>query len=156
MWTIRRIIQTDTKRLWCTSSTSVWPNTLCTSTLAKRSAQLEGIKKLREETGAPVTEVKAALVSAGWDIEKAHVELRKRGVAAAEKKKAKRTAAQGLIALAVSACKTQAALVEVNCETDFVSRNEVFQKLAKDAAQVCAFGLKGKGIQGFTDISVCV
>lgn len=93
------------------------------------------IKQLREESGAPVTEVKTALEAAGWDIEKAHVELRKRGIAQAEKKKSKRVASEGLVALAANEASTKVALVEVNCETDFVSRNDAFQGLAGQAAQ---------------------
>ncbi|QDZ23675.1 elongation factor Ts [Chloropicon primus] len=98
-------------------------------------SNLQLIKQLREESSAPVTEVKAALEESGWDIEKAHIVLRKRGIAQAEKKKSKRTATEGLVGVATNESGTRAALVEVNCETDFVSRNESFQNLAGQAAR---------------------
>ena len=100
-----------------------------------QGSKLEIIKHLREETGAPITEVKSALQGSDWDIEKAHVELRKRGIAQAEKKKLKRTAAEGLVGVWANGSATKAALVEVNCETDFVSRNESFQQLVGQAAR---------------------
>jgi translation elongation factor Ts len=101
----------------------------------KGKGKLELIRQLREESGAPVTEVKKALDVADYDIEKAHVELRKRGIAQAEKKKSKRTAAEGLVAIATDEDSSKVAIVEVNCETDFVCRNDSFQKLAGHAAR---------------------
>ena len=72
-------------------------------------------------------DVKAALVDSNWDIEEAQKELRKRGKVLASKKSS-RTASQGLLALAQS--PTKLALIELNCETDFVARNDIFQHLA--------------------------
>jgi len=88
------------------------------------------IKQLRERTSAPMKDVKAALVDSNWDIEAAQKELRKRGKVLASKKSS-RTASQGL--LAVAQTPTALALVELNCETDFVARNDIFQHL------VCRF-----------------
>ncbi|KAL1553842.1 elongation factor Ts, mitochondrial-like [Salvia divinorum] len=91
------------------------------------SEQVNLIKQLRERTSAPMKEVKSALVGCNWDIEAAQNELRKRGVALASKKSS-RTAAEGFLALAQD--EKKAVLVELNCETDFVARNEIFQHLA--------------------------
>lgn len=89
--------------------------------------QMSLIRELRERTSAPIKEVKSALVDCQWDIEAAQKELRKRGQVVASKKSS-RTAAEGLLALAQSEGK--AAVIELNCETDFVARNEIFQHLA--------------------------
>ena len=103
------------------------------------------VKRLREETGAPIGEVKRALEAANYDLAAAHTELRRLGVASAEKKRSKRTASEGLISLARSPCHTRAALAEVNCETDFVAKNEAFQNLARQsAASVLATGATGQ------------
>ncbi|EXC20561.1 Elongation factor Ts [Morus notabilis] len=89
--------------------------------------QLDLIKQLRERTSAPIKDVKASLIDCNWDIEAAQKDLRKRGKVLASKKSS-RTAAEGLLALAQN--ETKAALIELNCETDFVARNEIFQYLA--------------------------
>ncbi|KAI4375606.1 hypothetical protein MLD38_013458 [Melastoma candidum] len=94
---------------------------------ADAADQMSLIKLLRERTSAPIKDVKSALVACGWDIEAAQKELRKRGQVVASKKSA-RTAAEGLLALARD--RQRAAVVELNCETDFVARNEIFQHLA--------------------------
>ncbi|KAL4581467.1 hypothetical protein LXL04_017682 [Taraxacum kok-saghyz] len=91
------------------------------------------IKKLRERTSAPIKEVKAALIDCNWDLEAAQKELRKRGIVLASKKSS-RTAAEGLLALAQN--DTKAAVIELNCETDFVARNEIFQYLALSLAKL--------------------
>ena len=100
------------------------------------------IKDLREKTGAPLMDVKKALSAASFDPEAAYAELRTRGLAAASKK-AGRVAAEGLVGVSVSACGQRAAIVEVNAETDFVSRNEQFLKLVADVsnAAVAATGV---------------
>lgn len=96
------------------------------------------VKKLREMTGAPVMECKRALDEAQGDLEQAFTVLRKRGQAAAEKK-AGRTASEGLIGSYIHAGGKIGVIVEVNCETDFVSRNEEFRQLVHDLAmQICA------------------
>jgi elongation factor Ts len=83
------------------------------------------VKELREITGAGMMECKKALTEAEADIEKAIDVLRTRGLAAVAKK-AGRATNEGIAAVLVSDDAKTAALVEVNCETDFVSRNEVF------------------------------
>ena len=99
-----------------------------------KKTELAMIKDLREKTGAPLMDVKKALNTAEFDLDKAYGELRKRGLAAASKK-AGRVAAEGLIGVRVSECGQRAGIVEVNAETDFVSRNEQFLQLVADAAQ---------------------
>ncbi|CAL0330842.1 unnamed protein product [Lupinus luteus] len=94
--------------------------------------QLNLIKQLRQRTSAPIKDVKAALLLSNWDIEEAQKELRKKGKVLASKKSS-RTAAEGLLALAQNHNKT--ALIELNCETDFVARNEIFQHLALSLAK---------------------
>jgi elongation factor Ts len=97
------------------------------------------VKDLREKTGAGMMDCKAALAEAKGDMEAAVDWLRTKGLAKAAKK-AGRVAAEGLIGLATGA--KEAALVEVNSETDFVARNETFQKMAAAIAQAA---LKAKG-----------
>ncbi|PIN22075.1 Mitochondrial translation elongation factor EF-Tsmt, catalyzes nucleotide exchange on EF-Tumt [Handroanthus impetiginosus] len=96
------------------------------------SEQTNLIKQLRERTSAPIKDVKSALVACNWDIEAAQKDLRKRGVVLASKKSS-RTAAEGLLALAQD--ENKAVVVELNCETDFVARNEIFQYLALSLAK---------------------
>jgi len=91
------------------------------------------VKDLREKTGAGMMDCKKALAETGGDLESAVDWLRKKGLSAAAKK-AGRVAAEGLIA--VAAVGTKGAVVEVNAETDFVSRNEQFQGFVRAAAQV--------------------
>jgi elongation factor Ts len=89
------------------------------------------VKELREKTGLSMGECKKALVETDGDIEKAIDYLRKKGMAAASKK-AHRTTSQGLIGSYIHAGGKIGVLCEVNCETDFVARNEAFQELVKD------------------------
>ena len=91
------------------------------------------VKELRERTGAGMMECKKALVETSGDIEAAIEHLRKSGLAQADKK-ASRVAAEGKIALAVSSDGKQAVMVEVNCETDFVARDENFASFADAVA----------------------
>ncbi len=98
----------------------------------------ELVKKLREKSGAPVMECKKALVEADGDLEKAFAILRERGQAIAAKK-AGRVASEGLIGSYIHPGAKIGVIVELNCETDFVARNEEFQQLAHDLAmQICA------------------
>lgn len=97
---------------------------------------LEKIKKLRLQTGAGVHDVKKALVDASGDEVKAAEILKKRGHEVMAKK-ASRETSQGLIASYVHAGRI-GALVEVNCETDFVARNEEFQSFVKEIAMQIA------------------
>jgi elongation factor Ts len=91
------------------------------------------VKDLREKTGAGMMDCKKALSEVNGDFEQAVDWLRTKGLAAAAKK-ASRVAAEGLIGVASNG--TSAAIVEVNSETDFVARNEQFQALVRDIAQV--------------------
>ena len=98
----------------------------------------ESVKKLREMSGAPMMECKKALEESGGDMEKAFTILRKRGQAAAAKK-ASRVASEGLVGSYIHAGGKIGVLVEVNCESDFVARNEEFLQLVHDLAmQICA------------------
>src|ERR1700727_597762 len=91
------------------------------------------VKDLREKTGAGMMDCKAALNETGGDLEGAVDWLRKKGVAKSAKK-AGRVAAEGLIGVAIKG--TKGAVVEVNSETDFVARNDLFQGLVKMIADV--------------------
>ncbi|MDR1088806.1 MAG: translation elongation factor Ts [Coriobacteriales bacterium] len=91
------------------------------------------VKELRDMTGAGMMECKKALSEAEGELDKAVDVLRTRGLAAAAKK-AGRATNEGLIVARVADDAKSAALVEVNCETDFVSRNEVFAALADKIA----------------------
>jgi elongation factor Ts len=93
------------------------------------------IKALREQTGAGFADVKSALTEANGDMEQATVILRKKGLAAAGKK-AGRITAEGTIAAHVAG--NIGVLVEVNCETDFVGRNENFRNFAQQVADAIA------------------
>ena len=95
------------------------------------------VKELREKTGAGMMDCKSALNEVEGDIEAAVDWLRKKGLSKAAKKSG-RVAAEGLVALCVSGTKGVA--VEVNSETDFVARNEDFQKLARNIAGVTLAG----------------
>jgi elongation factor Ts len=91
------------------------------------------VKQLRDKTGAGMMDAKKALVENNGDIEASADWLREKGILKAAKK-ADRIAAEGLIGVASTG--TSAALVEVNSETDFVARNEGFQKAVREVAQV--------------------
>jgi elongation factor Ts len=93
----------------------------------------EMVKELREKTGAGMMDCKAALNESGGAMEAAVDWLRKKGLAKAAKK-AGRVAADGLIGITLAG--TKGAIVEVNSETDFVARNDLFQGLVKMIAQV--------------------
>ncbi|XP_007049477.2 PREDICTED: elongation factor Ts, mitochondrial [Theobroma cacao] len=104
-----------------------WVSRRLSSQASSSAEQISLIKQLRERTSAPIKDVKASLVDCNWDIEAAQKDLRKRGKVLAMKKSS-RTASEGLLALAQNEGK--AAIVELNCETDFVARNEIFEYLA--------------------------
>jgi elongation factor Ts len=99
--------------------------------MANISAQM--VKELRERTGAGMMDCKSALEETAGGMEKAVDLLRKKGLVKAAKK-AGRVAAEGLIGAAVSA--TKGVVVEVNSETDFVARNDLFQGLVKMIADI--------------------
>ena len=93
------------------------------------------IKALREQTGAGFADVKSALTEANGNLDEAVKILRKKGLAAASKK-AGRVAAEGAVQAHVEG--NTGVLVEVNCETDFVGRNDNFKNFASDVARVIA------------------
>lgn len=88
------------------------------------------VKELREITGVGMMDCKKALIETNGDLEKAIVWLRERGMSRAAKK-AGRTAAEGMVAFAVNDNHTKAAIIELNCETDFAGKNEDFRSFAK-------------------------
>ena len=98
---------------------------------------MDMIKELRERTGAGVVDCKKILAEMDGNVDKAVEELQKRGIAKAAKK-AGRIAAEGLIGNYVHAGGRIVTLVEVNCETDFVARNEEFMELCEDVAMQVA------------------
>jgi len=97
----------------------------------------EAVKDLRERTGAGMMDCKRALQEADGDVEKAVLALREAGLAAAAKK-AGREAREGLVSSYIHTGGRVGVLLEVNCETDFVARNEQFQKLVRDIAMQIA------------------
>ncbi|RME64109.1 MAG: translation elongation factor Ts [Nitrospirae bacterium] len=96
------------------------------------SITAEMVKQLREQTGAGMMDCKKALTEAGGDFDKAVEILRKKGIAQAEKKAARQTS-EGIIGSYIHMDKI-GVLVEVNCETDFVARNDEFKAFVKDLA----------------------
>lgn len=109
--------------------------------MAEITVQL--IKTLRDKTNAGMMDCKAALTEAGGDLAEAEVILRKKGITGAEKK-AGRATSEGLVASRIDADAKTGVLVEVNCETDFVAKNENFQSfvdgLVDHVARTEAFG----------------
>lgn len=93
------------------------------------------VKELRDATGAGMMDCKKALTESEGNMEKAQEVLRQKGISSAEKKMG-RIAAEGLVASAIEGNK--GALVEVNCETDFVAKNEEFKTLTQDIAKLAA------------------
>ena len=99
------------------------------------SVTADSVKQLRERTGAGMMECKKALVETNGDLDAAAELMRKQGLAKADKKAA-RVAAEGVIALEKSADGHSAAIVEINCETDFVARENDFQGFSGEVASV--------------------
>lgn len=94
---------------------------------------LDKIKKLREQTGAGMVDIKKALEESNGDEAKAIEILRKRGQEKASKK-SERTTQEGVVVSYIHSNKRVGAIVNLLCETDFVARNEEFKKLAEDIA----------------------
>lgn len=94
------------------------------------------VKQLREETGAGMMDCKRALSESGGDIIKAQEYLRKKGLASADKK-ASRATAEGRIGSYIHDSRI-GVLIEVNCETDFVARGDIFRELVEDLAMQVA------------------
>ncbi|MFK8270990.1 translation elongation factor Ts [Capnocytophaga stomatis] len=93
------------------------------------------VNKLRQATGAGMMDCKAALVEAEGDFDKAIEILRKKGQKVAAKR-ADRDSSEGAVIAKVNADNTKGAIVSLNCETDFVAKNEAFVALAKDLAEL--------------------
>lgn len=89
------------------------------------------VKQLREKTNAGMMDCKRALAEAGGDLEKAEAALRTKGIASAGKK-ASRATKEGIVASYIHLQGKVGVLVEVNCETDFVAKNEGFREFVKD------------------------
>ena len=103
------------------------------------TVRADQIKELRERTGAGFLDCKKALEEAGGDMERAIQILREKGKAQAAKK-AGRIAAEGVVEAYIHAGGRIGVLVEVNCETDFVAKTEIFRQFAREIAmQIAAF-----------------
>ncbi len=101
--------------------------------MAEISAQ--DVKKLREMTNAGMMDCKKALAEANGDLKEAEAILRKKGISTAEKK-AGRDAKEGVIAAAIESNSKIGVLVEINCETDFVAKNESFKEFTAEIARL--------------------
>jgi elongation factor Ts len=99
--------------------------------MAEITAKL--VQTLREKTNAGMMECKAALKEADGDLEKAETILRKKGITKAEKK-ADRQTKEGIVASYIHMAGRIGVLIEVNCETDFVAKNENFQSFVRDVS----------------------
>jgi elongation factor Ts len=99
------------------------------------SVSAEAVRQLRERTGAGMMECKRALVEAGGDLDAAAELMRKQGLAKADKKAA-RVAAEGVIVIERAGHGRAAAMAEINCETDFVAREQDFRRFAADVARL--------------------
>ena len=97
----------------------------------------EDVKRLREETSAGVMDAKKALEEAGGNFDKAKELLRERGVAAAAKRSDRQTG-QGIVEAYIHGQGRIGAIVELQCETDFVARTDAFKALARDVAMQVA------------------
>ena len=97
----------------------------------------KAVKELREKTGAGMMDCKKALVENDGDLEKAGEWLRQKGITSADKK-ASKVAAEGLVGSYIHTGGRIGVLVEINCQTDFVARNEAFQELVRNIAMQIA------------------
>jgi elongation factor Ts len=108
------------------------------------------ISELRNRTGAGIGDCKAALEEAAGDLDKASEILRKKGIAKAEKRAGK-GASQGLVVIEAAADGKSAAMIELNCETDFVAKTDDFivlaSELAKHAAKHAPLGINAPGLE---------
>ena len=96
--------------------------------------EIEQIKQLRDRTGAGLMDCKKALAATDHDLEQAITWLREKGIAKAAKKAASRIAAEGVASVLVSGNK--AAVIEVNCETDFVANSDPFRALVNEVNEI--------------------
>jgi elongation factor Ts len=109
----------------------------------------EAVKQLRERTGAGMMECKKALVETKGDLDAAAELMRRQGLAKADKKAA-RIAAEGVVVIARSGDGRVAAMVEVNCETDFVAREQEFRAFAQAVAE-CALAHRPATLAALTE-----
>ena len=109
----------------------------------------EAVKQLRERTGAGMMECKKALVETKGDLDAAAELMRRQGLAKADKK-ATRIAAEGVVVVARSGAGSVAAMVEVNCETDFVAREQEFRAFAQAIAE-CALATRPATLAALTE-----
>jgi elongation factor Ts len=100
---------------------------------AETQITAQQVKELRDKTGAPMMDCKAALAEAKGNMADAETVLRKRGLASAQKR-AGRATLEGLVGSYIHAGGKIGVMIELNCESDFVARTEVFQALAHDLA----------------------
>lgn len=105
--------------------------------MTKAKLDMDLVRQLREKTGAGIMDCKSALIESGGDIEKAITSLRKKGVEMAAKK-ATRATKEGRVEAYIHHGGKIGVLLEVNCETDFVARNEDFKNFLKDVAMQIA------------------
>jgi elongation factor Ts len=112
----------------------------------------KSVKELRDKTGAGMADCKKALEAANGDMEGAVKWLRERGAAAAAKR-ADKDAKEGKVVVSLSADAKSAALVEVNCETDFVARGDDFSKFAKAVADL-ALAHKAKSADAILEVAL--
>jgi elongation factor Ts len=110
------------------------------------------VKELRERTGSGMMECKKALAEAGGDLDAAVELMRKAGLAKADKKSG-RTAAEGCICVKVGDDGKGAAMVEINCETDFVAKADDFIEFAKGVA-ACALGTTVDSVEQLNDLAL--
>ena len=96
-------------------------------------SDIEKVKQLRKSTGAGFKDCSAALKEANGDLEKASEILRVKGIAKASKKMS-RDAKEGVVVISGDSNKTS--LIEINCETDFVAKNEDFIKFVKELSEI--------------------
>ena len=94
---------------------------------------IQSVKKLRQSTGAGFKDCNAALNEAGGDLEKAAEILRVKGIAKASKKMS-RDAKEGVVVISGDTTKTS--IIEINCETDFVAKNNDFINFAKEIGEI--------------------
>lgn len=111
---------------------------------------VELIQKLRQRTNSGMMDCKKALTEANGDFEEAIKILRKKGLASASRKN-DRVAAEGIVSAIVSDDKKSASIIEINTETDFVARNDKFQKLAYDIRDL---SLKAKNLDELNNIKM--
>ena len=112
-------------------------HTMTKETMTQEPISAAKVKELRERTGAGFMDCKRALEDAGGDVDRAVALLRERGMASAARKSG-REAREGTIASYIHPGGRLGVLVEVNSETDFVARNDEFQKLVRDIAMQVA------------------